>query len=262
MTQIKSQQDDPQRINVLSDQYCQQWDKLVSTTNWTKGKIICQWREKLQATGFSAHHYSDEAWSRRVGNVTPQHTGRLRKVFVRFGTVQEEYPKLYWSHFLSALDWETPEIWLEGAQRNRWSVSEMRNMQSTTMRQVETTEMQEDDILLANLTDHVVQPIAGANRPSGLPESGPASSATDAFKDTESESGLESHPANQTAVSPLVAAKEDSMAIDDLPRDFRRVFSRLETMIRKHQASGWESVKPKTLLLQLEKLKALINSPE
>ena len=130
------------------------------------------------------------------------------------------------------------------------------------MRQVETTEMQEDDILLANLTDHVVQPIAGANRPSGLPESGPASSATDDFKDAETESGLESHPAKQTAVSPLVAAKEDSMAIADMPQDLRRVFSRLETMIRKHQSSGWGSVKPKTLILQLEKLKAIIKSPK
>ena len=262
MTQIKSQQDDPQQINVLSEQYCQQWDKLVSTTNWTKGKIICQWRERLQAAGFSAHDYSDEAWSRRVGNVTPQHTGRLRKVFIRFGNVQEEYPKLYWSHFLSALDWEAPEIWLEGAQQNRWSVSEMRQMRTTTMRQVETTEIQEDDILLANLTDHVVQPIAGANRPSRLPESGPASSATDAFKDTEIESGLESHPAAQAAAPPRVATKADSMVIDDMPRDFRRVFFRLETMIRKHQSSGWDSVKPKTLLLQLEKFKALIKSLE
>lgn len=262
MTQLQSQQDDPQQINVLSEQYCQQWDKLVSTTNWTKGKIICQWRERLQAAGFSAHHYSDEAWSRRVGNVTPQHTGRLRKVFVRFGTVQEEYPKLSWSHFLSALDWETPEIWLEGAQQNCWSVSEMRKMRATTMRQVETTEIQEDDILLANITDHLVQPIAGANRPSGMSESGPTSSATDAFEKPETHSGLESHRADQVAVPPRVAPKVDSMVIDDMPRDFRRVFFRLETMIRKQQSSGWDSVKPKTLIAQLEKMKVLIKSPE
>src|SRR5690606_12131349 len=66
-------------------------------------------------------------WSRRVGNVTPQHVGRLRRAFERFGAVRQEYRGLFWSHFQAALDWDDAEMWLEGAVQNQWSISEMRH---------------------------------------------------------------------------------------------------------------------------------------
>ena len=113
------QKDDQTKVIALSKQFLHQWNQLVSTTNWEKGKIICRWRDALQAEGFSPHHFSDEAWSRHIGDVTPQHAGRLRKVFVRFGSVWQEYPGLYWSHFYAALDWDDPELWLEGAIQNQ-----------------------------------------------------------------------------------------------------------------------------------------------
>ena len=65
-------------VDRTSIEYLDQWKRLVSTTNWEKGKIICDWRDALEASGAPALEYSDEAWSRRVGNVTPQHVGRLR----------------------------------------------------------------------------------------------------------------------------------------------------------------------------------------
>src|SRR5262245_43352611 len=91
------------------------WNHLVSDTNWEKGRIICQWREALQVTKVSPVEYSDEAWSRRVGGVTGQHVGRLRRVFQRFGDSYSRYHGLYWSHFYAALDWDDAEMWLEGA---------------------------------------------------------------------------------------------------------------------------------------------------
>ena len=68
-----------------------QWNTLVSTTNWDKGQIICQWRKQLEVEGVKSNEYSDEAWSQLVGGVTPQHVGRLRRCFDRFGHVFNEY---------------------------------------------------------------------------------------------------------------------------------------------------------------------------
>ena len=106
-----------------SQHYLGRWERLVSTTNWEKGRIICQWRQAVIDADARATEYGDEAWSRHVGNVTPQHVGRLRRVYDRFGRTAEAYPGLYWSHFQAALDWNDAEMWLEGALSNGWSVS-------------------------------------------------------------------------------------------------------------------------------------------
>src|SRR5687767_12291642 len=102
------------------------WNRLVSTTNWEKGCIIHDWRDALIASDAPAAEYSDDAWSSRVGSVTPQHVGRLRRVFDRFGNAHDNYAGLYWSHFQAAIDWNDAEMWLEGAVQNRWSVAAMR----------------------------------------------------------------------------------------------------------------------------------------
>ena len=109
------------------------WNHLVSTTNWEKGRIICQWREALLAAGAAAASCTDEAWSRRVGNLTPQHCGRLRRVWQRFGEARDQYPGLYWSHFQAALEWSDAEMWLEGAVQNGWSIAKMSNERSATL---------------------------------------------------------------------------------------------------------------------------------
>ena len=103
-----------------------QWRRLVSTTNWEKGRINAAWRSALEAQGARPTEYSDEAWAQLVGGVTAQHVGRLRRVHQRFGAVAEEYQGVYWSHVHAALDWDDAEMWLEGALPNGWSVSQMR----------------------------------------------------------------------------------------------------------------------------------------
>ncbi|MEM8732605.1 MAG: hypothetical protein AAGG44_00180 [Planctomycetota bacterium] len=117
--------DDPKAIE-LSTEFVGRWSTLISTTNWEKGRIIYEWREALMGSEAPAASYSDEAWSRRVGGVTPQHVGRLRRVYDRFGAEFESYNQLYWSHFLAALDWDDAQMWLEGASQSSWSVSQMR----------------------------------------------------------------------------------------------------------------------------------------
>ena len=116
-----------------SDDYVGKWRKLISTTNWQKGQIISEWRQRLMDGGAQAADYSDEAWSRLVGDVSPQHVGRLRRVFDQFGDVWDSYTTLFWTHFLAALDWDDAEMWLEGAKQNGWSVSKMRNKRWETL---------------------------------------------------------------------------------------------------------------------------------
>ena len=120
-------------IETTSHEYLGRWNRLVSTTNWEKGRIVAEWREALIEAAAPAAAYSDEAWSRRVGSVTPQHTGRLRRVYQRFAAMREKYPGLYWSHFQAALDWDDAEMWLEGAVQNRWSISQMQGERSRTL---------------------------------------------------------------------------------------------------------------------------------
>ena len=117
-------------IDQASEVFLGQWKRLVSTTNWDKGRIIYEWRQALIETGAAQGEYSDEAWSQRVASVTPQHVGRLRRVFERFAQVRESYDGLYWSHFQAALDWPDAEMWLEGAVQSDWSISEMRAARS------------------------------------------------------------------------------------------------------------------------------------
>ena len=105
----------------------------MSTTNWEKGRIIFQWRAALVAADTQAAEYADEAWSRRVGGVSPQHVGRLRRVHERFAAARGQFPGLFWSHFQAALDWDDAEMWLEGAVQSRWSVADMRRRRSETL---------------------------------------------------------------------------------------------------------------------------------
>ena len=120
-------------IETASSEYLGRWNRLVSTTNWEKGRIVAEWREALIEAGARRPPTTDEAWSRRVGSVTPQHTGRLRRVYQRFASMRETYAGLYWSHFQAALDWDDAEMWLEGAVQNRWSIAQMQGERSRTL---------------------------------------------------------------------------------------------------------------------------------
>ncbi len=120
-------------LETASAPYLGQWHRLVSTTNWEKGRIISEWRAALAAATAPAGEYADEAWARRVGGVSGQHVGRLRRVAERFNSTRSQFHGLYWSHFQAALDWNDAEMWLEGAVQSRWSVAEMRRQRAETL---------------------------------------------------------------------------------------------------------------------------------
>ena len=142
-----SQEPSAAATDQAAERFVGQWNRLISTTNWEKGRIICQWREQLISAEASVTEYSDETWSQLVGGVTSQHVGRLRRVFERFGDVSDQYEGLYWSHFQAALDWDDAEMWLEGAIQNGWSVSQMRGKRWETLgtpREEQEAELQQD----------------------------------------------------------------------------------------------------------------------
>lgn len=116
----------PPQSNPTADEFVGQWQSLISTTNWEKGRIISQWRGASIAAGNDATNHSDEVWASRVGGVTAPHVGRLRRVHDRFGEERQEFSKLSWTHFLAALDWDDAPMWLQGEADSGWSVASMR----------------------------------------------------------------------------------------------------------------------------------------
>ena len=84
-------------VEEASAEYLGRWNRLISTTNWERGRIISAWRQALIDSEAPQQAYSDEAWARRVNNVSGQHVGRLRRVYDRFGETYENYSGLFWS---------------------------------------------------------------------------------------------------------------------------------------------------------------------
>lgn len=109
----------------IASEYVGFWNRLISQTNWEKGKVILTWRNRLIEGGLPRKAYSDDNIARRIGNVSGQHVGRLRRVFERFGS-EERLANLFWSHYQAALDWEDAGDWLKKANDENLSVASMR----------------------------------------------------------------------------------------------------------------------------------------
>ncbi len=250
-----------------SQPYVGRWNRLVSTTNWEKGRIIVQWRESLAAQGLPIAEYSDEAWSRLVGGVTGQHAGRLRRVAQRFGAGHEQYPGLYWSHFQAALDWQDAEMWLEGAVRSGWSVAQMREQRWRTLGEVEAQRPRLDDVVSGE-TDEDFEP---ALRQEPMPASitgeysdvtGPRPEGPD-FGDEErvaaGSGGVAWEPsAEQGETVALVRPFEN---LPELPDDLADAFDGLKLAILHHKQDGWRAISVADVLRSLDALKALVTAP-
>ena len=245
------QKDDQTKVIALSKQFLYQWNQLVSTTNWEKGKIICQWRDVLQAEGFSPHHFSDEVWSRHIGNVTPQHAGRLRKVFVRFGSVWQDYSGLYWSHFYAALDWDDPELWLEGAIQNQWSISQMRSARSKAQEAVAQADVQDDDILLQDIHENIVLGIGSSSHVPASKTKNPSTTETSHLEDSVASSQVK---LNAETTSPVSAS--DQTANESMwPEDLQKAFRHLEKILLKHKNATWKEVNLDLVLMKIDQMK-------
>jgi hypothetical protein len=257
-------------VEEASREYLGQWHRLVSTTNWEKGRIILNWRQALISAGAPPLEYSDEAWSRRVGNVSSQHVGRLRRVYERFGGVRNDYAGLFWSHFQAALDWEDAEMWLEGAVQNKWSISQMRYQRWEVLGKPAEEEPREDDVVAAEIDEDSAEP---AQAPGDI-TAGPLGVVRDLDGPTGPDHsqgpdwGDEEPALTETGGVPFdadldqYAGEPESEVrpfenLPELPEDLLAAFESFKLAILRHKLAGWVEIAREDVIGTLEALKQL-----
>ncbi len=270
MSAVDQQSTDQASVDQASSSYEQRWAHLISVTNWEKGKIIHQWREALIESGADAADYSDEAWSRRVGGVSGQHAGRLRRVFVKFQEDRDSYSGLYWSHFQAALDWHDAEMWLEGAVHSGWSVQKMREqrLEATGGKKKDmaedepAAEFDEDaaggESAAPSAAEEFLADIIGPNLDEGPDfgeESSPRSDAERRTGGTEADDEMEiaAQRGEVTAPPPF----ED---MPELPVDMAEAVEMLKLSVLRHKSKAWRDVPLDSVLYVLNGLKQLAMS--
>jgi hypothetical protein len=250
-----------------STEYVGRWNLLVSTTNWEKGRIISQWRESLRQAGAPAASSTDEAWSQQVGHITPQHVGRLRRVYERFGEVFGQYRGLYWSHFQAACEWPDAEMYLQGAVENDWSVSQMRQQRWEAIGAPADLKPRDAEIITAELdedaaaADQQQMPAAisesfGEVHGAGdLPDDEPEAEPFDAAESSLPDSAL---PVANAPAAPPVRPFE---SLPSLPPDLNEAFELFKLAILAHKVSGWREFACDGVLAVLESLRQLALAP-
>jgi hypothetical protein len=244
-----------------SVEFVGRWQRLVSTTNWEKGRIISEWRETLRNADAPAASFTDEAWSRQVGNVTPQHVGRLRRVYQRFGDVCEQYPGLYWSHFFAALEWPDAEMYLEGAVQSGWSVPDMRRQRwealgapaETPPADADPFEMDED---AGDGDEGFVPPTIAESFDEVRDAAEPADeSVRPRRSDSDrADAAAAAEPAGDAPVRPFEALPE-------LPSDVAEAMELFKLAILAHKVAGWRDIARQDLLAVLDSLRQLALAP-
>lgn len=254
-------------LDSASQPFIGRWNQLVSTTNWEKGRIIVQWRKALEESDAPATEFSDEAWARRVGGVTGQHVGRLRRVYQRFGQTYETFAGLYWSHFHAALDWDDAEMWLEGAVQTKWSVSQMRQQRWQAMGALEGEKPKDDDIVSNELDEDFEpalnqDPVAQRLRGEMAEVQGPPIPEGPDFGD-------EDHPSADDHGASIYADDERENVefvkpfenLSDLPDDLAEAFEMFKLAILRHKTSKWDEIPLDDVLASLDALKQLALAP-
>ncbi len=268
-------------IDEIASEYVGFWNLLVSKTNWEKGKVIHQWRTKLQAAGLPRRIYSDESLAQRIGNVSPQHVGRLRRVYERFGE-QKPLPNLYWSHYQAALDWDDADEWLNKASEEKTSVAQMRIARWEKNGAKLAHKPKPEDVVDAE-KDEDVNPYNDSD--ADLSDEAPiapgrASVSIDDDEDDAAEKkskkkknkqtdelgeyGGETEPweNNGTEVFGTPEVLDALSKLEELPEDLAEAFETLKIAILSHKMTGWDEVKPKLIAAYLSEFKRLLVSEE
>lgn len=271
-TTLTTPEADGPAIEAASFEYLGRWTRLVSTTNWEKGRIIAEWRDALIDAGAFATSYTDEAWARCVGNVTPQHTGRLRRVYQRFTSMRETYRGLFWSHFQAALDWDDAEMWLEGAVQSNWSIAQMQGERARTLGSLPpSTDASDADVVDEDATEVArdLAPDAVSNSMVNVR----SDEAGDFQPHPSADASRESAPLDATDSYNADSCNADSFAADDrapvrpfenlpsLPADLQNAFESFKLAIIHHRLGGWQEISQQDILGTLEALRKLALAP-
>jgi len=269
---------DPQSME-WSRPFVGRWQQLISQTNWEKGKIIHEWRSALVSQSSSVTAYSDESWAKQVGAVTSQHVGRLRRVYERFGSSYGSYSRLFWSHFLAAIDWDDAELWLEGAAQSHWSVSQMRRTRDEAMGRDPNASANEvlidselDDGFVALSEEdgaiHVDTMDEDSDRDgSDRSTSGPLNEGPDFGDEGQGdESGFDSDPASSRSQSEIDGLGIETGSLNnpfaglgEMPPDVSDAMEQFKLCIIRHRANHWTDVSQPQLLSAIEALRLFAN---
>jgi len=259
-------------IESSSQEYIVRWNRLVSTTNWEKGRIIHEWRHAMRGENATEDSWTDEAWADRVGQITPQHVGRLRRVWERFGDTYDQYPGLFWSHFQAALNWDDAETWLQGASDERWSVARMRERRWEAHGAPPELKPRPEDIFTAEVDEDVDPRVEAPTSTSHdiAPTEGEVRDIDDEFSDDEfSGNGHRDENAAEQADEPESAAREMDDAtpvqpfrdLPELPEDVDQALEGMKLAIIAHKASSWERISRDDMLRVIDGLRALVLAP-
>jgi hypothetical protein len=255
----------------VADPFVGQWNRLISTTNWEKGQIICAWREALMSSGVAVTEYSDEAWAQLVGGVTSQHVGRLRRVSQRFGAAFKQYEGLHWSHFQACLDWEDAEMWLEGSIQNNWSVSQMRGKRWETVGATPEEQQAEVDQVAAEQATEAQAEDASAQQEttSALDALAPSTAAVNSLSENAGANGSDSKTASEGPSASAAVSSESASAdqvnkrarlsvdVESLPDDLAEAFESFKLAIIAHRRENWRDTTPESVVECLDSLKQL-----
>jgi hypothetical protein len=271
-SQLTEIQWDPRSL-AASAPFVGQWNQLVSQTNWEKGRIISEWRCALMDSGSPNTAYSDEAWAQCVGAVTSQHVGRLRRVHERFAQHHLSYPGLYWSHFLAAIEWDDAELWLEGAVRSSWSVSEMRRTRSEASIAAGKEPERDEELISSEIDDGFVALASEEEDAEGRFEgdgaSGPIAEGPD-FGDEDTHS--EDDPSRIQSADPEMASGDpfaEDVSVErvnpfanlgELPPDVAEAMEQFKLAIIRHRSASWTDIPQSKMVQAIEALLAFTRS--
>lgn len=268
-------------IDEIATEYVGFWNRLVSQTNWEKGKVIFTWRSRLIEAGIPRNVYSDDAIAKRIGNVSGQHVGRLRRVYEQFGSGQQ-YPGLYWSHYQAALDWDDADEWLHKASDESLSVASMRIARWEKYGAPADRKPKESEIVVSE-PDEDVNPYNDSDSTIidiGVPlddseESKKSKKGKGDDKDDGKE-GKRSAKSDSDSVAGEYAAADDTWSpsltsgevisaiakIPELPDDLADAFEQLKVAILNHKLTKWDDVAPQDVVEYLNAMRALVFSKE
>jgi hypothetical protein len=271
---VELTEEEQQRLNDLAAPFVGQWKTLISTTNWEKGRIISQWRQELIDSGLEATQYSDDAWAKAVGGVTGPHVGRLRRVFDRFKDDYQSYEGLYWTHFLAALDWSDAPLWLEGATKESWSISQMREARwkaegavadrhpsNATIIEVDTDEDGGDFAASDQGDEKRGQNYDGGD---GSVAQGPVYEPPD-FGDEEELQAMPGQAGDESSDPMSGAAVAENpvqpfIDLPELPADLQDAVDTLKLSLLRHKATQWRDVSLETVEKYLSAIGVMVRS--
>lgn len=107
------------QISESEEELIQRAQTAVSQCNWVVGECASKWTQKY------ARGRTDADFGAVVG-MTADQVFQRRRVWETFGDVAEAYPRLKWSHFYVAINWEDAAECLQWADENEATIAEMK----------------------------------------------------------------------------------------------------------------------------------------